>query len=55
MNWTVVILFIIMSIFATELVDSVRDRREFNLADQYVTAPILGLIFLAALLSGLLS
>lgn len=54
MNWAAVILFIVMSIFTSELVDSVRGRREFNLADQYVTAPFLGIIFLAALLSGLL-
>ena len=54
MNWAVVILFIVMSIFTSELVDSVRNRRKFDLADQYVTAPFLGIIFLAALLSGLL-
>lgn len=53
MNWAAVVLFVVMSIFTSELVDSMRGRREFDLADQYVTAPFLGIIFLAALLSGL--
>ena len=54
MNWSVLVLVIIMAIFSTELVNSVKDRREFDLTDDYVTAPVFGLIFLAALLSGLL-
>ena len=54
MNWSVLVLVMMVAIFSTELINSVRDRRAFDLTDDYVTAPVFGLIFLAALLSGLL-
>lgn len=53
MNWLAVFLVMIIAIFSTDLINSVRDRRQFDLTDDYVTAPVFGIIFLAALLSGL--
>ena len=53
MNWWIVIMVIAMAIFSTELVNSVKDRRKFSLADDYVTASVFGLLFITALLSAL--
>jgi len=53
MNWWIAIMVMAMAIFSTELINSVKDRSEFSLADDYVTAPVFGLLFIAALLSAL--
>ena len=53
MNWSVIILIMVMAIFSNELAKSAKDHNEFSLVDDYITAPVIGLIFLAALLSGL--
>jgi hypothetical protein len=54
MNWLAIFLVMIIAIFSTDLINSVKDQRQFDLTDDYVTAPVFGIIFITALLGGLL-